>query len=278
MSIIRFNGFAFTITAFVGLLSLFSHQAYAVTTLYSHDFEAAPIGQFCCPQGGLFTSTGNIGGNDLIWEHTATGGANGSKGLDVLFDGTGRPFYSIALTDFEPTASDANPLGNGMVSSPSQIRFSFDLSATGSIASMPIRLRVSQTDPNYEADRGIDANMDGDMTDSATNYASTFTPVIVDGGDHQRIVFSLDQGQQSAFIVRTSPGFAIIPLAPEFDPTVSLGWSIAFDYAGFGSDAGNVVSIDNVRIDAVPEPTTLTAAFLAVCLAALAVRCRTSIA
>jgi hypothetical protein len=248
---------AFVLVAALTLWTPF--QVYAAATLYSHDFEAAPIGQFCCPQGGLFWSQGNIGGTDLIWDHTANGGTDGSKGLNVLFDGTDRPSYFVGLYDFEPIASDANPLGNGAVSSPSHVRFSIDVKTTGNINSKPIRLTVSQTDPNYQADRGIDANMDGDMTDSALIFSSILRPTLLVAGDYNHLTYTLDQGELSASITRNPPfGLpVVIPLTPEFDPTVSLFWAMYFFDDGFGSDAGNIVSIDNIRIEAVPEPSSI---------------------
>jgi hypothetical protein len=255
----------------MAIASLATAQSSAVP-IYSQDFETAPVGQICCPQQGLSYTQGNVGGNDLIWDHTASGGAGGTKGLSILFDGTGRPGYIVAVGDIEPTASDANPLGNGIVTSPSHIRFSVDVKTIGNISPTPIKLRVAQTDPNYEADRGIYANSDGDMTDSATNFESTLTPTISMTSDYNHFSYTLDQGNLSAHINRTSPS-AVIPLTPEFDPTVSLTWSIIFDYTGFGFDAGNIVSVDNILIEAVPEP----AAWLltSIVCSILCGRCRT---
>jgi hypothetical protein len=186
-----------------------------------------------------------MGGNDLVWEITANGGVGGSKGLDISFDGTDRVnFYSVGIYDFEPVASDANPLANGTVSSASQLRFSVDIKTVGNLDTTPITLAISQRDEDYEADRSIDANMDGDMVDAAYVFISGLTPVISTSGDYYHLSFTFDEGDLSAYIQRNvfpSPPTKI-PLTPTFDPTVTLLWGISG------------MNDDEFRIETVPAP------------------------
>ena len=57
---------------------------------------------------GFFYTAANL---LLKWEYTANGGADGSKGMTVSFDGTDRPsFAQGSFNAFQPTASDASPL------------------------------------------------------------------------------------------------------------------------------------------------------------------------
>ena len=141
-----------------------AHSQANATFLYSQDFESTTPGVVGSPTGsGINTSALNL----LVgWEYTATGGANSTKGLTASFDGTGN---SVAGSIFvqKPTASDASPLGNGSMILLSPIEFSIDLKPVGNLNPDALKITVSQTDPNYEGDRGIDANGDGDMTDSA---------------------------------------------------------------------------------------------------------------
>ncbi|HJQ80959.1 MAG TPA: hypothetical protein VJ828_13450 [Lacipirellulaceae bacterium] len=232
----------------------------AAVTLYSQDFEAAPVGQVANPtMVGLFPATINMGGSALQWEFTADGGAAGTKGMDVKFDGTGRPNYFINFAILEPRSSDENL----PTSDPSKIRFSLDAKTVGAISPTPLRLRIFQDDPNYEADRGIDANMDGDMTDRAITFESVLSPELIQDGSYHRLSFTADQGAQDATISRVPPppGMpALIHLTPEFDPTVTVHFSVLFGYEQFGFDAGNVVSVDNIRIEVIPEPSSIALA------------------
>jgi hypothetical protein len=229
-------------------------------TLYYQDFEAAPVGQHSLPvTTGLLTSTANMGGSALRWEFTAAGGAAGTKGMDVKFNATGRPIYDIAFSNGGTSSSDENL----PTSDPSKIRLSMDTRTVGAITPTPLRLRIYQNDPKYEADRSIDVNMDGDMTDGATTFESVLSPVLIQDGDYHRLTFTADQGVQRAYMsdVPPFPGTPrLIPLTPEFDPTVTVKFTVIFGDEQFGFDAGNVVSVDNIRLDVIPEPSTIALA------------------
>jgi hypothetical protein len=228
--------------------------------LYSEDFESAAVGPTQPQALGFNSSYGGTGPVPApLYSVTASSGVAGSKGFNLSFDSSGQS--NTYVVGFGPVikASDISPLGNGTVSSPTQIRFSMDVKVSGSVTSSPISITVQQFDGNYEMDRGIDANHDGDMKDGATTFSSTFTPILIDGSDYIHTSFTLDQGMISAWInripdfINTNP---IVPITPEFDPTLQLTIGIGTDSVRFGADAGNSVSVDNLLVETVPEPST----------------------
>jgi hypothetical protein len=225
-----------------------THCQATATVLYSQDFESTTAGVVGGPGGsGIFDSEINL---LVTWEYTASGGANGSKGMTVSFNGTGRPSFATAsFYTFYPTASP-------LVTTPSQINFAIDLKPVGNVTATPVKITVAQTDPNYEADRGIDADGDGDMVDSAVVFRSVYSPTLIDGV-YSHVSFTLDQGQINADINTGSPSFTRVPLTPQFDPTIGFTWSVNFGISGFGADAGNSLSVDNIQVASVPEPSTI---------------------
>ena len=237
---------------------LFVQTQLHAAILYSQNFDG--VGSLGFGFGTLnISAMGSVG----------DGGVSGSKAYSVPFNGTNAPssIYSIAFGKMNAVpASDAAPLGAGLIYSSSQIRFSLDIKVKGNLVPNPVSIAVRQRDSGYEQAHGVDANGDGDMTDSAMNFESVFKPILVDGADFVRVQFTLNQGALRSSIVRSDPCCSNIPLVPIFDPTVSLDWSISFGSgavvgnAGFGLDAGNIVTVDNILIEAVPEPPALVMA------------------
>jgi hypothetical protein len=238
------------ITAALTAIAVASTQASA-TVLYNQDFEPTTPGVVGSPSGsGIFSATINM---LVTWEYTASGGANGSKGMTVSFNGTGLP--SFAAVSFSTLSPTAGPL----VTTPSQINFTIDLKPVGNVTTNPVKITLIQTDPNYEASRGIDANGDGDMIDSAVVFRSVYSPTLIDG-IYSHVSFTLDQGQISADISTGFPTFTTIPLTPQFDPSIGFTWIVNLGISGFGADAGNSLSVDNIQVASVPEPSTLVLA------------------
>jgi hypothetical protein len=209
------------------------------------------------------------------------GGVGGSKAYSVSFDGTNAPssMYSITVAKQNAVlASDANPLNAGLITRPSQIRFSLDLKVQGALVPTPLSFFIYQADGQYEQTHGIDANNDGDMADGARNYTTVYKPTLVNGNNFDHVQFTIDQGKLGSSMQRCVGPCTNVFLTPIFDPTVSLNWSITFGSgptigdAGFGLDAGNSVTIDNVVIEAIPEPSIL--ALLAIGCAATGCRRR----
>lgn len=246
---------------------LFDSSFVQAGTLYSLDFEDAPVGTLLPGALGLSSSTLNMGSSVLTWEVTAAGGTDDSQGFLISFDSTDRPIWIVSFGVYDPLDAVESPLDNVGVSSASQISLSVDAKTIGNSSSMPLHIVVFQFDADYEASHGVDANLDGDMNDGATVFRSTVTPTLTDGDDYGNVNFTLNEGSISADILYDPEGPEppeTVPIAPQFDPTVPLSWSIRFDWNGFGSDGGNMVSIDNVLIESVPEPETLALAALTI--------------
>jgi hypothetical protein len=255
--------FAFAFITFPGIAS--------AVVLYNQDFETAAVGPTPPPDFSI-SYIGGAGASAPQYAITSNGGVAGTKGFTMTFDTTNQEVYSAAFGT-SLSASDAHPLGNGSVLTDARIRFSMDLKTTGNVIAAAVKLNFSQFDSNYEADRGIDANQDGDMNDGATVFNSVFTPTLVNGSDFVHVSFLLSEGVLTANINRP-PSLhlpaATFPLIPTFDPTVPLQIGISNVNGAYGMDSGNTISVDNLLVESVPEPST--AALLVIgCIACLAV-------
>jgi hypothetical protein len=240
-----------TIALVIGCL-LVPHKLQA-KVLYSQDFESVPVGTTTSvqiPPGLNGIGSSGQGTTTFGFELGATNGTASSHGLSLTFDAAQAISYEIHF------GSGTATLAPGI--SPSQIRISMDLKAVGSISSSPVTIKASQIDRQYEAARHIDLNNDGDMNDSAIVFESDFPVHLVDGADFTRVSFTLNQGQLSAFMDNSDflHPTRTIPLVPTYDPALGVDWNISVANAGFGNDAGNGLSVDNIVIDTVPEPTT----------------------
>ena len=230
------------------------------SVLYSIDFENAAVGKISPPALGFSSGFGGTGDYSAGWVITADEGMNNSKGFNAFFDSSDSPFFTMGFNTFLP-ASNLNPIGSGSVSTENQLLFSMDVKVTGSLVSTPVVIALHQFDGNYEADRGIDANLDGDMSDGATVFRSFFTPTLVDGSEFVRVSFTLDQGNVDAVIF--VPGTGFIPITPMFDPTLTLNFGVSFGSDGFGSDIENAIMFDNISLESVPEPSILAMTLVA---------------
>ena len=210
---------------------------------------------------------------------TSTGGVGDSPALMFTLDesrrsdvsvGFGPPRFNGQIDD----ASDSSPIGGLSALNPWQILFSVDIKSVGNISTTPITLRMFQYDLSYEADRGIDANGDGDMVDPAYIYQSVFKPAVISGAGFTTASFTMDMGLQTAFIAKPftlppSPQSGVEWLTPAMDPTVPLSWSVSFGSDGYGNDNGNEITFDNIRVELIPEPSAVALASTALCVASL---------
>lgn len=229
-----------------------TRQPVFAVVVFSQNFETATIGQSANPGNGF---NGSLTTLPVTWEVASNNGAAGTKGLSVSIDGAAKSNYFVNFSSAQPSASDANPLGGSLLTSASQVRFSFDVKGIGQIDPAQLFVGLYQDDPNYEADRGIDVNGDNDMTDRARVFSSSFRPTISSDGNYSHVSLWLDQGTLQANIVAPSGPPNVIPLTPTFDPTLPLNWAIGASHHEFGLDSGNVLSFDNFLIEVVPEPS-----------------------
>lgn len=241
---------------FLAILS-FIHESSAAF-LYEKNFDDL------APGDPVNLGTSSLNAPNYKRTLTPNGGVGGSPALMFSLDRSQRADVSVGVYPFPINnpieGSDAAPIGNLNSLVPSQIRFSVDIKSTGNISPTPITLRVFQLDASYEADRGIDVNGDGDSTDSAYIFQSSFQPTIVDGGGFATAAFTLDQGILTASIA-PGPSMPSVPLTPAMDPTVPLAWSFSFGADGYGNDDGNVIIFDNIRVELIPEPSSCCIAY-----------------
>jgi hypothetical protein len=240
--------------------------------LYSNDFDDLIPGSVPVNASGLVQlhfNTASFGYSGAVatanWEVTATGGTGGSHGFTEHVNGQGTSDYDLSFgVGVQPGGASA-----------SQIRVSMDIMEVGGISTTPVKVDVSQIDFQYESERGVDANQDGDMDDPAITYQSISPSATLTDGVYAHISFTLDEGVHSASITKTvshQPPI-VFPLTPLFDPTRTASINVTLDAAGFGLDNGNSISVDNLLVESVPEPSTI-ALLVVGCAVALAARRR----
>jgi hypothetical protein len=218
---------------------LASAQVCSAVDLYFNDIEAATPGTGVRPDG--FYEFHGDGGNVVLTEEvTAADGVGGSKSYRQTINSTGAPYFYSGFgqyaVDFSnmPTGPDAN--------NPAMYRFSADVKANGYNNSMPLAIRVAAIDPDYETEHNIDVNGDSVISGGASVYEPVITPLIAGPGLYTHASFTLDQGTQEV-----DPD--VRPQDRVFSNSLSLLWQVSYNNGGFGLDAGNLVSIDNVRIE-----------------------------
>lgn len=222
--------------------------------LYEQDFEGETI-----ESTGIGFNIANSEADLFQLEIAPSGGAAGTSGLINYFDSARVP-QAFEMNFYKEVGAITD-------AATSRLRFSVDIKTVGNLTATPVDLYVYQIDQIYEARRGIDANNDGDMTDSAHNFRSKFSPILINGDGFVTASFIVDQGAQDAYVYPPQT-----PIPPMLDATLPLRWGIAMGSDGFGFDAGNSVAFDNIKIELIPEPTTLALALMA--SASIAVRWR----
>jgi hypothetical protein len=80
------------------------------------------------------------------------------------------------------------------------------------------------------------------MLDGAAVYVPVVTPTITASGTYTHVTFTMDQGVQEV-----DEDVALEHRV--FSNGLSLLWQVNYHNGGFGFDAGNVISIDNIRIE-----------------------------
>ncbi len=185
-------------------------------------------------------------------EITAAGGAGGTQGFSVDVDASGVGPDSNGWTywwngygSYGVEADDSNPLASGAAGTndPAMFRFSADIKVTGNSSSTPLEISVTGYDDNYDTVYGIDGNGDGEVN-GADRYAVTYTPTLVNGADYAHVSFTLDQGTISADDNVTTP---------EWGADLAILYQFAFNSGGFGTDANNSFSVDNVLFEFLGE-------------------------
>jgi PEP-CTERM motif len=201
----------------------------SAATLYSQDFNAATLVTNGPTSFGGFGQINNVGGSG--WQVQGGGGGSGisvTTGIDNTGVGSSQGFFAnwdhSAATGFtfnQETvygAIAAPGAGFGLA----QIQISLDIFISGSETS---------TTPL------------GVALQNSTNEWN-FTPTLVNGA-YTHVVFTADQATPAG--ANGSP----------YNPTLSSNLRVQFGAGGFGFDANNIVTLDNILVTTVPEPTSL---------------------
>lgn len=155
---------------------------------------------------------------NTVWEAQPY---SGSQSLVYGLDGAaafGTSWYWYAGVGRSDIAASA--LGQAAA----DVTLSLDLAVVGAVNTTPLSVRVSQWD-------GV-----------AESWSSTWNPTLTTDGSFTSVSVTLDTGTQTG----------------TYNPTYGLSInSIAFNNDGFGLDDGNLVIIDNVHLETIPEPATI---------------------
>lgn len=235
----------------VAVIVCLSPSAGLALDLYLNNIDAGLPGPGLTPDGvWAWTS-----GPDAVFtnEVTSNGGVGGSQSFLQTTDATaavGTSWYFVrGFGQYSVYADQSTPLAGGVAGSnnAAQYRFSMDVNVSGNDSSTPINLGISGIDNNYEANHQIDVNNDGDMLDGVEVYKHEFAPAIPISDQWTNISWTFDQG--------TAPALDPDILAQDqqvFSNALTLQWYASYGSGEFGLDAGNIVNMDNFRIEFLP--------------------------
>ena len=197
--------------------------------LYAQNFESpVPLSSTAVGPSG-FVQVNDVSGTS--WQIQGGGGAGGVSlvaGVDANGSGGGQSL--VATWDHTPAAA-------GFFTYNQYTLYGLPAPGAGVAAN---QIKVS-----------MDIFIDGSTTNNPIEVIyfqgsdHTFTPVLTNGA-YTSVSFTLDQTLGSAI-----------------DPTQSFNLQLRHGSGGFEFDAGNIVRIDNVTVEVVPEPMTLALASVA---------------
>jgi hypothetical protein len=204
-----------------GLFSAASCASAAV--LYSQNFEA-PVALSSTSVGpGGYVQVGDISGT--TWQIQGGGGADGASltaGVDANGSGGGQSLFGNW---------DHTPAAPGFYTYNQYTIYGLPAPGAGVTAG---QVKIS-----------MDLFIEGSSTNNPLNILyqaggdKGFRPVLANGA-YTSVSFTLDQTNGAAF-----------------DPTLAYNIRVEHGADGFGFDANNIVRIDNVRVEVIPEPATL---------------------
>lgn len=235
--------------AFAVAVSLATSLAQAdVVTL--QDFEGPLPGLQSYPDGYSFAG-GGVGDPNVIEQITDQVAYSGLQSFQIDLDASindGSYFY-YGLGGFLGFFGDGFGAAGGQAGAdnPSRFAMSFDIMVQGNDgdeAATPVGGLVGLHKGDYEAVYGVDLNDDGDMDDGYDIWQSEFVVPIGDP-NWTHNVWQLDSGTTP-----TAPSPEID--TPFFDDESTFFFQIYFNSGGFGTDANNVVNLDNVQLEFTP--------------------------
>lgn len=183
-----------------------------------------------------------------VVEGISTTGVGGTQGYEINWDSTidagGYAYYGLG--GFLRFHNNGDPgWADGQVGQnyTPGYEVSFDLKLAGAIVQQPIRGNITLFKGDYEAVYGVDANNDGDMDDGYDIWSAEYAvPVVADDyADFNQVVLNLAQ-----IGTPTAPAPEIT--TPVFDDASSFMFNMYFNNDEFGTDAGNIITLDNLAL------------------------------
>ena len=224
--------------AVAGLLVL--PRIVAALDLYTHDFNADPVGTVTRPNDTYLYQFHGDTGVTLVEEVTAADGVGGTPSYRQTITATGAPYFYSGFGQF---AVDATNMPTGPdASNPAMYRFSADVKAVGNLNTTAVQFRVAGIDADYETEHNIDVDNNGTISGGAAVFTPVFSPTISASNQYVHFSFTLDQATQDV-----DPD--VRPQDRVFSNGLSLLWQASFNNGGFDLDAGNMVSVDNVKLE-----------------------------
>ena len=204
-------------------------------SLYSENFETYANASVGPTSFGGFGQINNVGGSP--WQVQGGGGGGGiaaTTGIDANGVGGSKSFFANWDHSLASSFTFDQETAYGVIAAPgagtplSQIQVSLSLYMSGS---------ESSTTPI-----GVDVQNNGNDF--------VFTPTLANGV-FTTVAFTLNQTTPSG--------------ANAFDPTLTSNLRVQFGAGGFGFDANNIVRLDNIVVQTVPEPSALALLGLGAC-------------
>ena len=217
------------------------------------DFEGELPGLQSYPGGYSFFGGGLAGGGEAsptaTTEITEGSGFSSLQAFVISIDATvnaGSYFYGGVGGFFRFHGTGFGfAQGQPGASNPANYEMSFDLKVVGNNGdqgAMPVGGSFAAY--KTESGSGVDMNNDGDMLDGFDKWVSRFDAHVTDN-NYTHVVWNLAQGSAPT----ADPFFP----SPQFDDETTFAFQIFFNSGGFGTDAGNVITIDNVQLKFTPS-------------------------
>lgn len=222
--------------------------------LYVNDFEQFTPGPGLPAVDSFFNFNGEAA---LVHssEVTDTDGVDDSNSYKETADSSGSTadgYFYAGFGQFAYFADELNPLPGAPLpesNDPAMYTLDLDIKVMGHSTSTPVELLFQAVDSDYDTATGMDGNGNGAVDGAAVWVAQVFPTLSVGNNDWQHVSVDLTDG--------TTIADMNVP-TPFFNNELSFQWILAYNNGGFGFDSGNMVSVDNVRIEyigSVPEGT-----------------------
>ena len=221
-----------------------------ITTL--EDFEGELPGPQGFPGGYSFFGGGLAAGGEAAptttLEVTEGSGFNSLQAFEITIDSSVNvdSYFYGGVGGFFGFFGTGYGFAQGQsgARNPANYELSFDLKVAGNDgdqAAMPVG--GSFATYKSEGGAGYDLNHDGDLDDGFDKWVSRFDAQVTDE-NYTHVVWNLAQG--------TAPTADPFFNAPQFDDETTFAFQIFFNSGGFGTDAGNKITIDNLQLKFTP--------------------------